>query len=94
MANRNASEDAAFALGNVGVMLRTGFLALDNASSKKINAAERAALARIRMCLVQADAELNRLQTRPAQHCSRPAADVLSFESARSRNHGHAPIAQ
>lgn len=80
MANRNVSEAAAFALGNIGVMLRAATHTVSEAQEKMCNAAQKAALARIEICLVQAYTELNRLDATPVRRSSPITADVLPFQ--------------
>lgn len=83
MAKRNDREEMGFALANVGVMLRAGLHCVRDASDKKYSAVEKAALARIEICLMQACMELNRLDMAPAQQSPSNTADVLSFETRR-----------
>jgi hypothetical protein len=92
MTDRNISEDPEDVLFNVGVMLRASFLSLEDARKKNCSDADRAALARIKICLVRAYEELNRLETAPAQRSASTTADILSFEDARHRKHGRAVI--
>lgn len=80
MAGTNGSSTSEFNLIDcLKSMLRAAMLSLGDANSaSKGSSAEKAALARVGICLVRAYAELNALETSPSQSLG-PIGTVLPF---------------